>query len=54
MSEAVLEQRMTGLEDLMAELLRAQARTQQQVEQTSREYGSVCRTTTESRQSAAN
>lgn len=37
MSEVIFGQRVTELEDLMAELLRAQARTQQQVEQTSRE-----------------
>lgn len=35
--EATLEPRVSSLEDLMAELLRAQARTQQQIEQTSRE-----------------
>lgn len=37
MVEATLEPRVKYLEDLMAELLRAQARTQEQVEQTSRE-----------------
>lgn len=37
MVEATLEPRVKYLEDLMAQLLRAQARTQEQVEQTSRE-----------------
>jgi hypothetical protein len=37
MEQAMLEQRVSTLEDLMAELLRASARTQRQVEQTSRE-----------------
>ena len=37
MEQAMLEQRVDTLEDLMAEFLRASARTQRQVEQTSRE-----------------